>query len=412
METNQTVTTTNPTNHTCSMDLTEEQYDFYGEFAWGFESVGALCVDTVGITLNIISIIIFASRKLRGSLFNQLLICLAIFDTLYLLSGISEAFRKHLAPSSLHQIVFVYFLYPIRGMMLFCSMYTTLALTVERYNAVVKPYQHRGREGISSWKRFLYYIGPVVLVSSVYYTPKFFDIKLKETITCSNSTHSYVQYPTNMSSENLTSGDVENCTENLSMYASDLRRNPLYVLLYINVSNLIMTCIIPIVMLIYLNFRIYKSLGSFLERHASRGSETNREERSPDKKQIVTLFAIVICFAICHTLRIVLNVEEMIYLKIDAKERDMGCKSLRFWAVIAMTTSEFLLQMNASINFILYCSVNENFRKQGHALVSRILISFQGINTNLMVAPQIIQRDDVAPANNIELQDMNAPVDI
>ena len=412
MEGNQTAITVYHPPYTCSNDLTVGQYHFYVVFSWWSETVGALCLDSVGIILNIISIIIFASRKMRGCLFNQLLICLAIFDTTYLICGILEAFRRHLAPSSLHQILFVNVFYPARSIMLFCSIYTTLSLTLEQYNAVLRPHLYRDRERRRTWRNLLYYIGPVVLVASVYYTPKFFDIKLKEAVTCSDGTHLDIQYLTNTSLENLRGGKVENCNKTLAMYASDLRKNPLYVLLYINISNLIMTCIIPIVMLVYLNFRIYRSLSTFLQRHASTNSSSSRSHQNPDKKQIAILFAIVIRFAICHTLRIVLNVDEMVHLEQDSEEREIGCQSTRFWTVVAAIISELLLQLNASINFILYCCLNGNFREEGRSLASALITFFQERYTWYLGPPHTTNRENDVSPNNIELQAMNAQGDV
>ena len=101
------------------------------------EGFGSLLVGFVGILLNITTVVVLLSSFLGASFFNWLLVCLALFDSLFLLNGVLEAFRNHFGKASyLHYYLFVNFLYPFRSVVMFCSMYMTIILALERYNAL------------------------------------------------------------------------------------------------------------------------------------------------------------------------------------------------------------------------------------------------------------------------------------
>lgn len=75
------------------------------------------------------------------SVFNQILIVMTAFDTIYLLTAIAEfSFVEsfHLT-SEWYDLLFVYFLYPLHNITLCCSIYSHVVLAFERYLAVCHP---------------------------------------------------------------------------------------------------------------------------------------------------------------------------------------------------------------------------------------------------------------------------------
>jgi hypothetical protein len=61
---------------------------------------------------------------------------LSIFDSLYIVLSIAEAFRRHYSPTNFYVYIFSYFLYPFQNVILCCTIYMPVALAVERYRAI------------------------------------------------------------------------------------------------------------------------------------------------------------------------------------------------------------------------------------------------------------------------------------
>ena len=91
-------------------------------------------------------------------------------------------------------------------------------------------------------------------------------------------------------------------------------------------------------------------------------------------QQMWILFSIVILFVLCHILRIVLNIEEFLYLDVrkQAKE-NRNCEWLQYWTITASVISHLLLQINSSINIAIYCYFNHSFREELWGLFRRII---------------------------------------
>ena len=172
---------------------------------------------------------------------------------------------------------------------------------------------------------------------------------------------------------------------------TDLRKSSDYVLWYLNVTNLIVTTVIPLVALAYLNFNVYLKFKQYIHRqpshrHTTRPTQNqqghptttptpnnhhhknnNVQERFRKREkdviqQTMILFVIVILFVLSHVLRIILNIEEMKSLREEREALDQGCEWLKFWTIIVAPISHLLLQINSSINFFIYCFYNQSFR--------------------------------------------------
>ena len=78
----------------------------------------------------------------------------------------------------------------------------------------------------------------------------------------------------------------------------------------------------------------------------------------------IVLFAIVVLFVLCHSLRIILNIEEVANRARNTDKKDsLGCSPLRFWAVVLIPISSLLIQVNASANFFIYCFCDTAFKQ-------------------------------------------------
>ena len=77
----------------------------------------------------------------------------------------------------------------------------------------------------------------------------------------------------------------------------------------------------------------------------------------------IVLLIIVIVFIICHSLRIVLNIHELVTLENIQASMENGCLGFPYWDLIASATSQFLITFNSSANFFIYCFISTKFRE-------------------------------------------------
>ena len=132
---------------TCIFSLSENQKVYQTLISWYISGMGTLIIGTVGIFLNIVSIVVIMRSELKNSFFNWLLICLVICDSSFLLTCISEAFRKHIGSIPIHNYIFAVFVFPFRSMVMLSSIYLTIGLSIERYNALLNPISHQNYRG-------------------------------------------------------------------------------------------------------------------------------------------------------------------------------------------------------------------------------------------------------------------------
>ena len=133
------------------------------------------------------------------------------------------------------------------------SIFMTISLTLERFQAITNPVEYRIRCSENMMKRLLYYVFPVFATSIFYYSPKFFDLNVDEVLKCLNSTRTTtIPIKEGVDPE---STEYANCTIAYPLIPTDLRINNHYVLWYINISNLFLTAIMPVSILLSLNCR-------------------------------------------------------------------------------------------------------------------------------------------------------------
>ena len=419
----------NETNKTCEdIELPPEQSEFLKSFAWWIQVCGNLPISMVGIVLNSIALWVFSTSSMRSNFFNRLLFTLAVFDNLYLACEISEVFRhRQWTPMFEHIHFFVNILYPFRSMFMCSSIFITIALARERYQAILRPANyHRRRESPDMNKRLFYYLFPVITFCIIYYFPRFLDLDVGEVMKC---TGMYENMENDTRRVTAPSGgevidDTNkylNCSKEYTLIPTKLRVNHHYVLWYINISNLLFTAILPTCILLYTNCRIYSALNNFIQRqpsvHNSRSHQRCKERpsqqaRANDVKKAFILFSIVIIFIMCHTLRIILNIDEFLSLTKLIEIWNKGCDdSVKVWVEVAVPINQLLIIINSSSNFFIYSFFDPTFQKvlrqgliirrrgdEGH----RVIIDSQHVNVNRMNTNSNIKQNDT-----IELSNMN-----
>ena len=83
----------------------ELQDEFYHNTLWRTNGILLVCIATVGILLNAISLYIVQGKNIKETIFNTLAILLAIIDILLLLNVINTSIVLHLSKQYLSSCV-------------------------------------------------------------------------------------------------------------------------------------------------------------------------------------------------------------------------------------------------------------------------------------------------------------------
>ena len=369
--------TTKPSSMCNVSHMTLENEQFFEEYNWWVETIGNLSFGCVGVFLNLATIIVLSSSTMLNNFFNRLLICLAVFDTLYLSCEISEVFR-HRHHTFIQQQIFVYFTYPMRNIFMFSSVYMTVVLAFERYQAITNPVKYRSKMvGTSMNSHLISNVVPGFSFAVVYYIPKFLDLYVGEEKDCMDMEIQANNH--NISQRNYLEPHLDrNCSINHVLIPTPLRLHPQYIFWYIIISNLTLTALLPSFVLIYLNARIVTSLKEFKDRKRSiktsnslnaSVAETNKQTNSTkntktDLKKTFILFGIVILFVLCHSLRVALNVNEFIEIAAqNVASNGEVCRTEGMWKEYAGPFNQLLVIMNSSLNFFIYVFFDNAFQQ-------------------------------------------------
>ena len=411
----------NETNLSCNIThFSREQKIHFQNYFWWVETMGNLCGGCIGVFLNLITIHVFSSPALRKNFFNRLLICLAVFDTLYISCEISEVFR-HRHNTLLQQSIFVNFVYPIRNIFMFSSVYMTVVLAFERYQAITNPMEVRVRGVKSSMNQeLLTHVFPGVVFAMIYYIPKFFELDVEEIREDCNNFDDVTSVSVNdTAAETMHLAAKVTCTSKYILVPTNLRRNPIYVFWYFIVSNLTLTAVLPFLALTVLNLKIVFSLRQFADKKQSlktRNSLTNTDTRcsikckttccpTTDVKKTFILFSIVALFAICHSLRVAFNIDEFIY-RMSQITNNQSCRSPRIWAQYVGPFNQLLIILNSSLNFFIYTLFDIEFQ---HILRKRLGLNIEKqnkMNTNTE-GTRLTRNTKIIVKDQIELSNLN-----
>ena len=122
-------------NYTCHRISQEQQILFLTISPW-VQGAAQITVSLIGLLTNCVSIALLSSKNMKCHMFNRLLVFLVVFDNIHLVLAILDSIRHEFGPKlktyHLHQLLFVYFLYPIQNINLTCIIYMKMVLGLER----------------------------------------------------------------------------------------------------------------------------------------------------------------------------------------------------------------------------------------------------------------------------------------
>lgn len=240
--------------------------DFLEAFSFWVEGVLQTGFAILGIVGNIVASLIISRREMRNS-FNLMLVSLACFDSTYLFGSILESFRKDFdLQSDTHVVLFPYLLYPLNQMAISASIFMTVAIAWERYIAVHYPldYNQAMNDSNAIRKRLVKYVGPVLALAFIFNIVKFFEAKVvyaQVAATASDAAKASADPAVGSfsSSDGVDLLDVNSIRYVPELHVAELRTHPAYSA-YHNWSRLIVLGIVPFVLLVFFNTKIYKDI--------------------------------------------------------------------------------------------------------------------------------------------------------
>ena len=284
-------------------------YDHNSNNLW-ISAVLMVISGIIGLLGNIFIIAVLSQPKMRKSVFYNLLLALACFDTLFILSyGISQADKSLTCLGGYSEVEVL--LLPAYELFMVGSIYMTVAISVERYLGICHPLLQFPR-------RPLIFILPVLIISFAYTLPRFI-------------LHG------NYSVEN-------DLLYNYFSYDDWGKTEEYYIWGYTFWADLIFKTFIPLVALIFLNGSIIAAIKGTIN--------PQRLKDGREGKTITILFCIVLVFIIAQAFRVASKI--LIFTTIDLN-------STLTWV---LPISWLALTFNSSVNFVIYSMVGSNFRAE------------------------------------------------
>ena len=212
------------------------------------------------------------------------------------------------------------FVYPVAMIAQTSSIYITMVITMERYIVVCLPLESRR---ICTYSRSKRYIILVLVLSTLYNIPRFFEYELKDV---------------NIDMD----GDLVTVTY---LQSTKFRLDPIYIQIYVNWLYMIFMYGIPFSFLSVANIKIGLAIS---EARKARRRMCIETQKMPNEESLsIMLMFIVLIFIACNSLAMVSNILE----------------SFQFSALAFTQVSNLLVVLNSSITVIVYCIFCKKFRK-------------------------------------------------
>ena len=208
--------------------------------------------------------------------------------------------------------------WPVVCMAQMCSIWLTILISTERYQAICQPLHSKSTRTISLIRRAVLCIS---VISVLFNVPKFFEF-----------------YPEAVTTNNVTM---------ITVGATRLRSNLIYRFFYNTALHCLIIYALPIVILLYLNGMIVYKLRMAMQslQHLS------RKQQSEYRATTVPL-CIVVVFIICDTQALISFILDAIYVDSHGS-----------WVQYYTAISNLLVIFNSAVNFVIFYMFGTKFRK-------------------------------------------------
>ncbi|XP_059082718.1 FMRFamide receptor-like isoform X3 [Tigriopus californicus] len=324
---------------------------FLDKYSLATEGIGLFIVAIIGILANSLSITILAQRTMKTQI-SALLITLAVFDIMFLfctfpvftvnsankfVGYLNQCIYPEEDPWSLLTpgMAYVYkvslpFLYGFVHVSKVGSVFTTLAVSLERYFAVCKPLWIRIRRCHPA-----NYIVIVTLFAFGFNITKFMEF------------------------ETQTDNGVTD------IYPTSIRTNMNYIVYYNFWTKTLVSELFPFVALLYLNACIFRDIRRSVKIQKNLRCTQSQKEEIKSANVVVGVVALAI---FCHSWKIPPDLYEA-YIKLKGESADDpecpevgGHTTTNVIIEMFIDTGHLLVGVNSASNFFIYLILRKNFR--------------------------------------------------
>ena len=296
-------------------------------------------VCTFGIVGNTINMAVLTQKVMRTSSTNIYLSVLAAFDILYLVFGLTMGL-KHYDADIVNRDSYIRYHKPFgKPIVDTCSNITiwlTLTFTVERYIGVCHPMKGKRwcTAGNARW-----ITGCVCAAAAIITFPEFFEWKVVSVI------------------DPLTNDTV------LQSIHTDMGSATSYQWGYVYMNQAVFT-FCPLLLLIIFNSLLMKAVLASASRRREMSkmavvASERQEKQTREQTKITTmLIAVVIVFITCQTPQAISNLYTTYLIVTENSSMETRLK-----VIIANNIFNLLVQINSSVNFVLYSCFSNRFRR-------------------------------------------------
>ena len=295
--------------------------------------VVVLCI--MGITGNIVSIVVLGRDRVVRRTTGFLLQALAFTDILYLTTclffqslNVVEECTDWLPGLHYYWPVMEPFVWPCASIAQTATVWLVVVVTADRYVAICKPLHAPQYSTMSRMRKAV--IGVMVL-SMLYNLPRFFERR--------------VDYVTNMET-NVTIPIVSK---------TNMGEDTIYVVLYKTTLFCIVRFLIPLSSLAFFNTRLIQAIRQSYQQHRSMPGDQIQHRR---EKYSLTLVVVVVVFIICETPDFFLRVWKALHVFFGD-----DVPFPRNELIKVNLFSNLFLTINSCSNFVIYCFMGTRFRR-------------------------------------------------
>lgn len=295
-------------------------------------------VTTFGVIANIINILVLSQKVMRTSSTNIYLTGLAICDVLYLILVFSLTFKHYSSIAHTKEFNFYKFHLgkALADVFSNTGVWLTLTFTIERYIGVCYPM--KGRIWCTPQRAKIITIMVCILVTIITF-PEFFESKIAKVITDDKNKTIWRGVSTSFGSSKS------------------------YQIGYRNMTQALFTFIPLILLCLFNTFLIRAVYKSRKQRRTMTQISTNhkddRHDRQTKEQQKITimLIIVVLVFLFCQAPQACLNIYYSFCMV-----NDVPSSTIELLTIFS-NVANLLVQINASINFILYSSFSTRYRR-------------------------------------------------
>ena len=325
------------------VDSSVSKYVEHVSFA--LEGVAMPVVCAFGVIGNILNLAVLTHKQMLVTMENLEksahlgLVALAVSDLLFCLFVLINAFKPrgkshYTSEESLFMLYYdSYVFLPVVSLLIVCSCWLTVVMALARYFAICRPLYARA---------FISLRGTRIALASVFVAAIIFNLPLFFTYQIFSYPHDNVTYYVQLTSQ--------------------LRRDNERLYAAYNTVQGVVGVVVPVFVLAFCNVCLIRAL-----RRSSRMQKqctANRRANNNGHRITATLVVIIILFVV-----LALPAEALkFYQHLLPDSMSLTASKL------ANTTTNLLQACNFAVNFVLYCTLNAQFRKTVHLLLTYVCI--------------------------------------